>query len=206
MTVNRFASQRLAGDGVKRILKRLFLQAFRRPMRHRLGKDTYVQPPFFCSAPDRTSVGARGTIGRNARFNLLLGYLDQRFDPTLSIGDDAYIGVDCEIVCVDGVTIGSGCTLSDGVYINDSSHGFDPRDGLLMDRPLTSKGAVVIGDGCFIGRAAMILPGVVLGEHCVVGAGSVVTRSTPAYSMLAGNPARTVARFNLATGAWVKVA
>jgi acetyltransferase-like isoleucine patch superfamily enzyme len=204
MSINRFASQKFAGSAFKSALKRLFWNTFRRPMRERLGPDTYVMPPFFCNAPGRTSVGARGTIGSNARFNLLLDYLDQRFEPALRIGDDAYIGSNCEIVCVDQVMIGSGCTLSDGVYINDSSHGFDPRAGLLMDRPLTSKGAVIIGDGCFIGRAAMILPGVVLGEHCVVGAGSVVTRSAPAYSMLGGNPARVVARFDLNAGAWIR--
>ena len=206
MTVNRFALQKFAGSGIKRALKRLFWNAFRRPMRRRLGPETYVRPPFFCSAPDRTSIGARVTIGSNARFNLLLGYLEQRFDPMLFIGDDTYIGSNCEIVCVDRLTIGAGCTLSDGVYINDASHGFDPRAGLLMDRPLTSKGPMVIGDGCFVGRGVTILAGVSLGEHCVVGAGSVVTRSAPAYSMLGGNPARIVARFDLASGAWIKTA
>lgn len=47
-----------------------------------------------------------------------------------------------------------------------------------------------IGANCFIGGRSLILPGVEIGDNCVVGAGSVVTRSVPSRSLVAGNPAR----------------
>ncbi len=49
-----------------------------------------------------------------------------------------------------------------------------------------------IGRNCFIGGRSLILPGVEVGDNCVVGAGSVVTKSVPARSIVAGNPARVI--------------
>ena len=51
-------------------------------------------------------------------------------------------------------------------------------------------GKIKIGDHSFIGYYALIMPGVQIGERCVVGAGSVVTKSVPDNSVVAGNPAR----------------
>ncbi len=49
-----------------------------------------------------------------------------------------------------------------------------------------------IGQNCFIGGRSLILPGIEIGDHCVVGAGSVVTKSVPPRSLVAGNPARVL--------------
>lgn len=53
-------------------------------------------------------------------------------------------------------------------------------------------GRIRIGDGCFLGMRAVIMPGVELGEHCIVAAGAVVMDSFPPRSVIAGNPATFV--------------
>ena len=53
---------------------------------------------------------------------------------------------------------------------------------------------ISIGDGVWIGAAALILPGITIGERSIVGAGSVVTRDVPPYTIVAGNPARPIGK------------
>jgi maltose O-acetyltransferase len=51
---------------------------------------------------------------------------------------------------------------------------------------------VTIGDNCFIGYEAIIMPGVKIGNNVVVGAGSIVTKDVPSDSVVAGVPARMI--------------
>ena len=53
-------------------------------------------------------------------------------------------------------------------------------------------GKVVIGDYVYIGSNALIMPGVTIGNNVLVAAGSVVTKSIPSNSVVAGNPARII--------------
>lgn len=81
-------------------------------------------------------------------------------------------------------------TFPPGVHIGAQSYvAFDVR---ILTHDMT-RGLYLhtrIGRNCFIGGRSLILPGVEIGDNCVVGAGSVVTRSIPARSLVAGNPAR----------------
>ena len=61
-----------------------------------------------------------------------------------------------------------------------------------------------IGERCFIGAHAIILPGVRIGDECVIGSGSVVTQNVPSHSIVAGNPAKIV-RTGIRTKAMGKI-
>lgn len=85
------------------------------------------------------------------------------------------------------IYIGSGCTIAAGTGFITSNHDF--RD---THRSAPGKD-IVLGDNCWIGMNAVLLPGVILGPGTVVGAGSVVTKSFPEGScIIAGNPARFI--------------
>lgn len=57
---------------------------------------------------------------------------------------------------------------------------------------LPLKGNTTIGNDVWLGLAATILPGICIGNGSVVGAAAVVTHDVPAYTIVAGNPAKVI--------------
>ena len=52
---------------------------------------------------------------------------------------------------------------------------------------------VFIGENCWIGIRAIILPGAKIGNHCIVDAGSVLSnKEYPDSPLIAGNPAKVI--------------
>ena len=51
---------------------------------------------------------------------------------------------------------------------------------------------VFIGDNCFVGFGAVIMPGIKVGNNVVIGAGSVVTKDVSSDSVVAGVPAKVI--------------
>ena len=82
------------------------------------------------------------------------------------------------------VEIHAGACVAQEAYLCTGTHDFN-----LPHRPLQTA-PIRIGADVFIGARAFLLPGVHIGEGAIVGACSVVTRSVPAASVVAGNPAR----------------
>lgn len=53
-------------------------------------------------------------------------------------------------------------------------------------------GKIIIEDWAYIGAWSHIMPGVTIGEGALVAAGSVVTKSVAAHSVVGGNPAKYI--------------
>lgn len=56
---------------------------------------------------------------------------------------------------------------------------------------------VEIMDNVYVGKDVVILPGVRIGENCIISAGSVVSQDIPGNSVVAGNPAKVIGRFDI---------
>jgi acetyltransferase-like isoleucine patch superfamily enzyme len=113
------------------------------------------------------------------------------------------------IMAEEKIEIGSHCLISWNVGIADSDfHPLEPAQRLIdahalapffKDRPPRPKirtAPVKLADNVWIGMNAVILKGVTIGENSVVAAGSVVTKSVPPNTVVAGNPAVAVKSFN----------
>ncbi|MBR4317171.1 MAG: acyltransferase [Kiritimatiellae bacterium] len=86
------------------------------------------------------------------------------------------------------ISIGSDCVLTGcSILAHDAS--------LHLSHALPTRFAPVrIGNRCFIGWHAIVMPGVTIGDDCVIGAGAVVTHDVPTGMVVAGNPARIVGK------------
>lgn len=92
----------------------------------------------------------------------------------------------CYLQGLNGIEIGEGTIFGPGVRIISANHSEMDFRQSVPERP------VRIGRRCWIGANAVVLPGVELGDRVVVGAGSVVTKSFPGGSVLAGVPAKVI--------------
>lgn len=120
--------------------------------------------------------------------------------PCLNIGSHCNFGAMNHITCANSITIGDNLLTGKWVTISDNNHG---NTELLMlkqrplDRPIMSNGPIIIGKNVWIGDKATILSNVSIGDGAIIAANAVVTKDVPAYSVVAGNPARVTKTYNI---------
>jgi maltose O-acetyltransferase len=105
------------------------------------------------------------------------------------IGDRTLLNHGVHVENIAPVEIGADCALSIYVRLITSTHDIGPHEGRAGT---WRQSPVRIGDGCWLGAAAIVLPGVTIGAGCVVAAGAVVTGDCAEDGLYAGVPARRV--------------
>ena len=171
-----------------------------------MGSNSFIEDSKPIVGAEYTKIGNNTSIGHSSWIAAFDKYLNQKFSPTIIIGNNVRIGNYACITAIDEICIEDGCLFSEYIYISDHYHGVDPSTNLSpKDQPLFSKGKVKIGKNTFLGYRVTVMSGVTLGKNCVVGAHSVVNKSFPDYSMIAGSPAKLIKTFNFDKNDWIDV-
>ena len=115
-------------------------------------------------------------------------FLGCKFDCTkgLVIGKNSVINARCRLDNRGGIDIGENVSVSSDVIILTAEHDMDTHDFAGRNKK------VIIEDYVWIGTRAMVLPGITVSRGALIAAGSIVTKDVPAFSVVAGVPARFI--------------
>jgi putative colanic acid biosynthesis acetyltransferase WcaF len=104
----------------------------------------------------------------------------------LIIGDNVWLGTNTYLHNLEVIVIGSNTSIGHQVFISTGSH-----DITLSDFPYKNA-PVKVGSSVFLASRSVVLAGVEIGDGSVVAAGAVVTKTVPAWQVVAGCPAKTI--------------
>jgi acetyltransferase-like isoleucine patch superfamily enzyme len=125
-------------------------------------------------------------------------------DGSIEIGASCYIGENSRIWSAKKIEIGDRVLISHNVNIHDTDgHPINAgarhkhfQEILTVGHPCENidipTAPVTIEDDVWIGFNSTILKGVTIGRGAIIGASSVVTKDVPAYTIVAGNPAKFI--------------
>lgn len=121
----------------------------------------------------------------------------------IEIGDYCFIGLNTFIWSGLSIKIGNRVLISHNCNVFDNdTHPINPNERHKQFIQIITYGQpknidlndeeIIIEDDVLIGANSIILKGVKIGKGSIVGAGSVVTRSVPPFTIVAGNPAKLI--------------
>lgn len=165
--------------------------------------------PFSVIGPD-VSIGAGSVIGPHVVLKgpTVLGQRTRIFQ-FASVGEDCqdkkYAGEATRLVMGDDNVIREGVTLHRGTLQDRAETTIGSRNlfmayahvghdcvvgnDCILANQVTLAGHVTVGDHAILGGLAAVHQFCHFGEHAMAGGGSIITKDTPAFMMINGNPA-----------------
>lgn len=134
-----------------------------------VGKDVWIEGPFFCD------------YGEN-----------------IFLGDNTFLNMNCVFLDCNYIRIGKNCLLGPAVQLYAVSHPLDAAERMRENPPegegmcVDYSAPITIGDNCWLGGHVVVVQGVRIGNNVTIGAGSVVTKDVPDNVLAVGNPCRVI--------------
>ncbi len=157
--------------------------------------DTYINMGYF--AHETAVVDAGCTIGEGTKIwhfshimpNCIIGE-KCNIGQNVVVSPDVVLGNNVKVQ--NNVSIYTGVICEDDVFLGPSmvfTNVMNPRSAVnRRDQYARTR----VKKGASIGANATIVCGNDIGEYAFIGAGSVVTKTVPAYALVVGNPARQI--------------
>ncbi|RJY08738.1 serine O-acetyltransferase [Aurantiacibacter aquimixticola] len=121
------------------------------------------------------------SAGRYGKARRIQKCVELRFG--VAISAEARIGKNLQMPHPIGVVIGRGAEIGDNVKIFQN---------VTIGRK--KEACPKIGSGSILYSSSIVIGNIEIGENCIIGANSVVTKSVPSHTTVAGNPARVIVK------------
>lgn len=132
----------------------------------------------------------KGSVTINKGSLLSNGFICDCYGGNVSIGEDTFIGPNVVIYGHGNVTIGNDCLIAMGCKIVAANHSYELGTNINKQKNIFEP--INIGNDVWMGADVKVLAGVNIGDGCVIAAGSVVTKSISANTIVAGVPAKVI--------------
>lgn len=147
-------------------------------------------------------IGKNSAIGANTWLNV-----NERSNPKLSsivIGENSFIGQSNFFTTGSKIILGPYCLTAKNCSFIGSSHIYENPLAPYATTGTSNKDTIIIGTNCFFGYGAQVIGNVTIGHGSVIGAGAVVKSDVPPFSIVVGNPARVIKRYDFKSKTWVR--
>lgn len=146
------------------------------------------------NAGNKLIIGKRTIIENNVIINNGIGDIE--------IGDNTMIT--SRGMILGPALIGNNVVLGIGSQVLGLTHNYEDIEIPIKEQGVSGT-KVIIEDDVWIGGNCVIIQGIKIGKHSLVAAGSVVTKDVEPYTIVAGNPARPIKKYDFDTRTWIKI-
>ncbi|MEA3504658.1 MAG: acyltransferase [Bacteroidota bacterium] len=175
---------------------RLWVRLFINPLKHKKGKHSVIRRRTRIDVMPWNNfvIGKDSTIEDFSTVNNGVG--------EIIIGERTRIGLGNTLI--GPIHIGNDIMFAQNIVLSGLNHGFEDINTPISLQPTTTK-LITVEDEVWIGANSVVVAGVTIGKHSIVAAGSVVTKNVPPYTIVAGNPAKPLKKYNSVSKQWERI-
>ncbi|KPH11466.1 hypothetical protein [Chryseobacterium sp. ERMR1:04] len=159
----------------------------------KVGSNFQLETPYIINGCKYIEIGSDFVAGNRFWLDAIDHYRDQKFNPEIIIKDNVHINHNVHIGAINKIVIGNNTLIASNVLISDHNHGSITKEENNIppkERPLFSKGEIIIGDNVWIGEYVSILGGVKIGNNVIIGSNSLINKDIPDNCVVGGVPAK----------------
>jgi acetyltransferase-like isoleucine patch superfamily enzyme len=172
---------------------------------HSIGKKVtfHLTSKVYRPRSPRISLGSFVSLREYAWLNVVSD--DPNGEPIIILEDNCHVGFGSIVSGKNKIHLERDVLIGQMVLVLDHNHEYEDIEAPVIDQGVNEGGTIRIGQGTWIGHSAAIISprgDLTIGRNCVIASHSVVMRSIPDYSVVAGYPATIIRHYDPESRTW----